>query len=151
MGNNASFLQNLSDDQYSGIASRISYLRNNILQITQSQFAAMLKISQTYLSMVENGKKPISDSTIKILINTLSVNFEWLVYGVGGDDEIFLSKSITKEYLKSSAQSDALSGLQSAYSLNTSETDFIAWFLALSREERKQWMNAQKTISQMMK
>ncbi|MBD5556405.1 MAG: helix-turn-helix transcriptional regulator [Roseburia sp.] len=151
MENNDLFFQNLSTDDYSGIAARVVYLRTEILHMSQSQFASLLKISQTYLSMVENGKRQISGPIIQRIITTLSVNFEWLVYGVGNDDEIFLSNTITKEYLKSSSKSSSLSALQAAYSLNASEMDYISWYLSLSREERKQYVNAMKTISSMTK
>lgn len=151
MENNDLFLQNLSTDDYSGIAARVVYLRTEILHMSQSQFASLLKISQTYLSMVENGKRQISGSIIQRIIATLSVNFEWLVYGVGNDDEIFLSNTITKKYLESSSQSSSLSALQAAYSLNASEMDYISWYLSLSREERKQYVTAMKTISSMTK
>lgn len=151
MENNDLFFQNLSTDDYSGIAARVVYLRTEILHMSQSQFASLLKISQTYLSMVENGKRQISGPIIQRIIATLSVNFEWLVYGVGNDDEIFLSNTITKEYLKSSSKSSSLSALQAAYSLNASEMDYISWYLSLSREERKQYVNAMKTISSMTK
>lgn len=151
MENNDLFFQTLSTDDYSGIAARVVYLRTEILHMSQSQFASLLKISQTYLSMVENGKRQISDPIIQRIIATLSVNFEWLVYGIGNDDEIFLSNTITKEYLKSSSQSSSLSALQAAYSLNASEMDYISWYLSLSREERKQYVNAMKTISSMTK
>lgn len=151
MENNDLFFQNLSTDDYSGIASRIIYLRAEVLHMSQIQFASLLKISQTYLSMVETGRKHISDSIVQRIISTLSVNFEWLVYGVGNDDEIFLSNTVTKEYLESSSQSASLSALQAAYSLNASEMDYISWYLSLTREERKQYVNAMKTISSMTK
>lgn len=41
------------------MAARITYLRNDILHMTQAEFASTLKISQTYLSLLESGKKAL--------------------------------------------------------------------------------------------
>ena len=50
------------------MAARITYLRNDILHMTQAEFASTLKISQTYLCLLESGKKSITEAIISIRI-----------------------------------------------------------------------------------
>lgn len=140
-------LNNLSSDEIAGISKRIIYLRNSILHMTQSQFANHVKISQTYLSMLENGKKEILDSTICQIATSLHVNLDWLVYGIGGDENIFQSETITKEYFEDAAKNAVLSDLQAAYSLKPNEIDFVTWFLNLSSKDKQKYIAAVGAIS----
>ena len=47
----------LNGEDLKNITSRVIYLRNQILHMTQSEFASVLKMSQTYLSLIESGKR----------------------------------------------------------------------------------------------
>lgn len=140
-------LNNLSSEEIAGISKRIIYLRNSILHMTQSQFANHVKISQTYLSMLENGKKEILDSTICQIATSLHVNLDWLVYGIGGDENIFQSETLTKEYFEDTAKKAVLSDLQAAYSLKPNEIDFVTWFLNLSSKDKQKYIAAVGAIS----
>lgn len=142
-------LNNLSPDETAEISKRIVYLRNSILHMTQSQFANHVKISQTYLSMLENGKKGILDSTICQIATSLHVNLDWLVYGIGGDENIFQSETITKEYFEETSKKAILLDLQAAYSLKPNEVDFITWYLNLSSKDKQKYIAALGTISEL--
>lgn len=140
-------LDNLSPEELSSITDRIKYLRNDILNMTQTQFALSANISQTYLSQIENGNRKINISTILRISSSLKVNLDWLIYGIGNDDNIFESDKITKDLLIQSHKQSVLTDLQNAYSLKTSELDFISWFLSLSQNQRKEYIAAIKTLS----
>ena len=131
----------LNGEDLKNITSRVIYLRNQILHMTQSEFASVLKMSQTYLSLIESGKKAITKPTIDNILSTFKVNMEWLLFGIGTDDEIFLSTSYTKEYFTKSTQESALSALQNAYQLKNNETDFVKWYLSLSSKERSHFLS----------
>ena len=105
----------LNGEDLKNITSRVIYLRNQILHMTQSEFASVLKMSQTYLSLIESGKKAITKPTIDNILSTFKVNMEWLLFGIGTDDEIFLSTSYTKEYFTKSTQESALSEIGRAH------------------------------------
>lgn len=140
-------INNLSPEEIDGVSKRIVYLRNSILHMTQLQFANHVKISQTYLSMLENGKKEILDSTICQIATSLHVNLDWLVYGIGGDENIFQSETLTKEYFEETAQHAVLVDLQAAYSLKPNEMDFVSWFLKLSSKDKQKYIAAIGAIS----
>lgn len=74
------------------MAARITYLRNDILHMTQAEFASTLKISQTYLSLLESGKKSITEAIISKILTTFRINSDWLISGLGTDQDIFLDK-----------------------------------------------------------
>ena len=142
-----SLLDNLSKDELADIAYRIKYLRNDILHMTQSQFALSVKISQTYLSQIENGNKKINMSTILLISAALKVNLDWLIYGMGTDDNIFGSEKVTKDSLIHSAQAAALQELQNSFSLKNNELDFLSWFLNLSSKDRQRYIDAVNILS----
>lgn len=73
----------LNGEDLKNITSRVIYLRNQILHMTQSEFASVLKMSQTYLSLIESGKKAITKPTIDNILSTFKVNMEWLLFGIG--------------------------------------------------------------------
>lgn len=129
-------IDNLSEKELKGIASRITYLRNDILHMTQQEFCTILNISQTYLSLLENGKKQIQKTTIDKILVTFKVNIEWLIYGIGTDEDIFLSGSITKDYLTKVSQNKVLSDLQKVYQLKERDVQFLQWYLDLPSSAR---------------
>ena len=136
MKNSISNIKNLNENELKDIASRIIYLRNDILHMTQQEFCTILNISQTYLSMLENGKKQIQKNTIDKLLITFHVNIEWLLYGVGTDNDIFLSDTITRDYLTKSSQKEVLSDLQKVYQLKKRDLQFLQWYLSLPTSAR---------------
>ena len=144
-----SLIDDLSPEEISQITERIAYLRSTILQMTQSQFADNVNMSQAYLSLLENGKKELTMSAIRQISSSLRVNLDWLIYGIGDDDNVFQSEKITKSYLEASGKSSALAALQKAYTLKPDELDFISRYLDMSSKERLQYSNALKTIAEL--
>ncbi len=65
------------------IHERIHYLRDNQLAMTGKEFAAALGLSQATVSLIENGKAKVQDSTKKLICATWNVNPEWLECGIG--------------------------------------------------------------------
>ena len=128
----------LNGEDLKNITSRVIYLRNQILHMTQSEFASVLKMSQTYLSLIESGKKTITKSTIDNILSTFKVNMEWLLFGIG------------TEYFTKSTQESALSALQNAYQLKNNETDFVKWYLSLSSKERSHFLSCIEGLSDLM-
>lgn len=131
MKNSVSNINNLSEHELKDISSRITHLRNDILHMTQLEFCTILDISQTYLSLIENGKKQLQKDTIDKILITFRVNIEWLLYGVGSDEEIFLSDVITKDYLTQSSQNEVLTNLKKVFQLKDRDIQFIKWYLDL--------------------
>lgn len=137
MNNNSeSILANMTEQELSAINKRLVYLRQNILQMTQSQFCDAIKISQTYLSLLENGQRKIKIQIILKISSALKINLDWLIYGIGNDDNIFQSNDYSKEIFTRSSQEEALTNLQKAFSLKESDKNFLSWYLALSQKER---------------
>lgn len=136
MKNSISTINNLSEDELKEISSRITHLRNDILHMTQLEFCTVLNISQTYLSMLENGKKQIQKNTLDKILVTFKLNIEWLLYGVGSDEDIFLSDVITKDYLTKSSQDEVLSDLQKIFQLKERDIHFFKWYLDLPATAR---------------
>ena len=83
-------------------------------------------------------------------MSSFKVNMEWLLFGIGTDEDIFLSTSYTKEYFTKSTQESALSALQNAYQLKNDETDFVKWYLSLSSKERSHFLSCIEGLSDLM-
>lgn len=151
MENNSDFIfENMTRQELADVSARIIYLRQNILQYSQLQFAAFIKLSQTYLSLIESGKKHVNSSIVRKIVTTFNVNMDWLLYGTGGDDNIFQSDIITKELITSSIQEDALNSLQKAYSLKEKDLTFLSAFLSWERKEKDAFLSALNTIKKLV-
>ena len=135
-----------SSEEFKNIATRITYLRNNILHMTQNEFSSALKISQTYLSLIESGKKAVSKATIENVLLTFNVNMEWLMFGIGSDDEIFLNHT-SKESILRSMPDSSLDELQKTYQLTHNELHFVQWFVTLPSKEREMFLSSLNCIS----
>ena len=114
---------------------------DQVLHLTQSDFAAICNISQTYLSLIENHKKPVTIDTLHNIATGYMVNLEWLVYG-DDNEQIFMSNKVNAEYLSKTHKDEALSTLRSAYSLSAEDIAFIHSFANLSQNERKHLISA---------
>lgn len=140
----------MTDQELADISARITYLRQNILQYSQLQFAACIKLSQTYLSLIEGGRKPVNGSIIRKIITTFNVNTDWLLYGTGNDDNIFQSETITKELITTSIREETLASLQRAYSLKEKDMAFLSSFLSMERNEKDAFLSALATIRKLI-
>jgi transcriptional regulator with XRE-family HTH domain len=65
------------------------YIRRRIgefrkaLGLTQTELAEGIKVSQTYIGNLENGKRMMNDRIISLLVMTYGVNEVWLRTGTG--------------------------------------------------------------------
>lgn len=77
------------------INERLKKIRET-LKLSQSEFAKKLNLQRNSISLVENGKRNLSDRTIQDICNKFNVNEEWLREGKG---EMFCQdeKSIVNE------------------------------------------------------
>lgn len=140
----------LSNVDMNALVSRVTYLRNDILHMTQAEFSSALQISQTYLSLLESGKKSITEAVITNILITFHVNADWLVFGIGSDQDIFLNHIDTQDYLLKTSQGAALHDLKKAYQLKNNELDFISWFVSLSSKERSLFLSCIENISSLI-
>lgn len=73
---------------------RLKQLRN-ALEIKQGDFAKKISTTQGHISDIENGRKKLSERTIKLIClenwNGKTINEEWLRSGVGGEDNMFIN------------------------------------------------------------
>lgn len=129
------------------MAARIAYLRNDILHMTQAEFSSALKISQTYLSLIESGKKNITEAIITNILITFHVNADWLISGIGTDQDILLDNTIPRNYIPSPDSEAALHELQKLCHLSDNETVFISWFVSLPEKDRTIFLSCIETFS----
>lgn len=64
------------------ISERVLFIRNK-LQLSQSLFAEKLRITKSYVSYIENGKREPSDVILSAICNKFNVNETWLRTGEG--------------------------------------------------------------------
>ncbi len=62
---------------------RLKYLREEILLLSQEEFANRVGRKNDIISIYENGKKPISKKFIKLVCDEYNINQEWLETGKG--------------------------------------------------------------------
>lgn len=62
---------------------RLKYLREEILLLSQDEFASRIERQHDIISIYENGKKPISKKFIKLVCDEYNINQEWLETGEG--------------------------------------------------------------------
>lgn len=137
------------NEEYKDIASRITHLRNDILHMTQAEFSSVLKISQTYLSLIEAGKKSVPQTMIENIISKFDVTMEWLIIGIGSDETIFAHQHhpITKDSLLQSISSSAFNELKKTYRLADNELEFVQWFVTLPSKERELYLSGLNYIA----
>jgi transcriptional regulator with XRE-family HTH domain len=75
------------------IHKRIGLLRKNLL-LTQKEFSEKIFISNSFLALIEAGKKKVLDRHIKLIVAAFGVSEAWLR---GGEGEM-LEKDITPDY-----------------------------------------------------
>lgn len=77
-------------DNKEDVGKRIQYLRKNHLHITQAQLAERVRVSRSNLGNVETGTIGATKRLIEDICREYKVNRQWLEYGEGGDDNIFV-------------------------------------------------------------
>lgn len=90
-----SALKNLSKDEMAAVVNRIIDLRkkNNY---TQNEFAKKLGVSQTYISMLESGEKPLSKSMLGKISSTFRISSSWLLFGSSDNNYSFEGSNKTE-------------------------------------------------------
>ncbi len=144
MNQNQFQIENLSAEQQSAIVERIHFLRNDVLHMNQKQFSNVLDISQTYISLLESGDRPISTILVVKIIASFHINPNWLIYGDESED--IFSISSTAENGTKHLQIDALNNLVQMYSLKSKDVAFLQWYLSMSANERLSFINALDNI-----
>ena len=64
------------------IGERLKILRKE-LKLTQIDFGGRIAVSQGHLTAMENGKRDVTDKTLKVICMEFHVNEEWLRTGEG--------------------------------------------------------------------
>lgn len=81
------------------IGERIKKIRRQ-LDMTQSEFASRIGSVQNTITGYESGRRNPSSPVIALICREFNVNEEWLKYGRGGDENMFLSVSRYDEISK---------------------------------------------------
>lgn len=102
--------------------SRIKLLREELLKLSQADFAEMLNLKRNSISLIEVGKRNPSDRTISDICEKFNVSESWLRNGTG--DVFIKTPSSTMEQLKKEFHLDEF-----AYS-------FVYEYLKLDDEKR---------------
>lgn len=71
------------------LGERLKLLRKT-LKLYQGDFAKQIGLTQTSLSVIENGRNSLTDRNIKLICSTFNVNERWLRDGEG---EMFTAPS----------------------------------------------------------
>lgn len=71
------------------VNERIKALRKK-LDKNQAEFAAPLGLRQSTVGNYESGSRSISDATILAICREYNVDENWLRYGIGGDEPVFV-------------------------------------------------------------
>lgn len=78
-------------------SERLKQLRK-VLNIKQGDFAKKISTTQGHISDIENGRKNLSDRTIKLICleswDGRKVNEDWLRTGEGGEENMFIPEDM---------------------------------------------------------
>lgn len=119
----ASVLDTLSNEEMATVIERIIFLREKSEGLTQEQFAQKLHVTQSYISQLEAGRKPLSKSAYEKILNVFNVKPEWLLYGVS--DNVYRDNQDEQQTV----------------------ADFLDWFKSLSIEKQASFAKSVKEIS----
>ena len=113
------------------INERIKILRKKI-SLTQSEFAKRIGVTESAICNYENGKRAISEQTLRSICREFNANIVWLETGNG---DMFLPKP-----------EGVLDDLTVQYKLNKTEIEILKNYLALSPKEREGFIETLKKI-----
>lgn len=119
----ASVLDTLSNEEMATVIERIIFLREKSEGLTQEQFAQKLHVTQSYISQLEAGRKPLSKSAYEKILNVFNVKPEWLLYGIS--DNVYRDNQDEQQTV----------------------ADFLDWFKSLSIEKQASFAKSVKEIS----
>jgi transcriptional regulator with XRE-family HTH domain len=73
------------------IIDRLKKLKNELGMESKKDMATLLKISESFYSMIESGKKPVSKNVLKRLVVLSRLPEEYWLYGIT-DEKEYLQK-----------------------------------------------------------
>lgn len=103
------------------INERVREFRKHI-GLNQTEFGAKIAIAQGYLTNIENGRRDVTDKTIKLICSEFNASEEWLRTGQGEmfrQDAASVVEQLTREY-----------------SLDTIDRAIVEGFLQLDHAQR---------------
>ena len=103
------------------INERIRILRKE-LKLTQVEFSARIRMTQSHLASNENGKRQVTDRTIQLICTEFHVNETWLRTGEG---EMFVQTS-----------SSAIDQLVREYGLDSLDKEILSIYVQLPVQSR---------------
>ena len=104
------------------INGRVKAVRNQ-LDLTQIEFGSKTGISQGHLTSIENGKRTVTEKTLKVICATFGVNEEWLRTGKG---EMFIEND-----------NALIEQLAKQYNLDAFSRRFIETYVGLPEAQKK--------------
>lgn len=105
------------------INERVKILRKDLLHITQIEFGKRTAISQGHLTAIENGKREVTDKTVKVICSEFKVNEEWLRTGNGNEFR--------------PEKDSLLDQLATEHNLTDREQGIISAFIHLDKQDRE--------------
>lgn len=121
----ASILETLTDDEMTNVINRIVSFRETYEMLTQEQFAQKLHVSQSYISQLEAGRKPLTKSAFEKMLTVFNIDANWLLYGVS--DNVYRDNQDEQRIV----------------------SDFLDWYKGLSIEKQASFAKAVKEISEL--
>ncbi len=68
---------------------RIKLIRKNA-KLNQEDFGKRIGITKSSVSLLESGKNNPSEQTVQLICSEFEINKEWLLYGDGGIENMYL-------------------------------------------------------------
>lgn len=102
--------------------SRIKLLREELLKLSQADFAEMLNLKRNSISLIEVGKRNPSDRTILDICQKFNVSESWLRNGTGN---VFIK-----------TPSSTMKKLKEEFHLDDFTCSFVYEYLKLNEEKR---------------
>lgn len=102
--------------------SRIKLLREELLKLSQADFAEMLNLKRNSISLIEVGKRNPSDRTISDICQKFNVSESWIRNGTG---DVFIK-----------TPSSTIEKLREEFHLDDFTCSFVYEYLKLDEEKR---------------
>jgi len=108
------------------INERFKEIRKN-LELTQIDFGSKIGIAQGHITAIENGKRTVTNKTIKVICATFNINETWFRTGKG---EMFnrIDDSILAAFVEE-------------YNLNERDRKILECFLEMTEEQKENILN----------
>ncbi len=123
---------------------RLTYLRKNILRLSQAEFSEKINYDRSWLSLIENEKREISDKFLDMISAKFNVNKAWLKFGEG---EIFLPTIDPEDELLN--EISGLEVLKENNNLNEDDIHLIKNYIGMKEAERTLIINQLKMLKKL--